>query len=114
MKPIHKTILRNVLLIAAMLALAWPYVELTRQLSPYLRFDRFVPLLVYALLCGALFSLLDFSHRGVNVALFAAFAAICLAYIFLPMLEFFYPLGTGIYFFILMTGAMLPKLFQKG
>ncbi|MGI6152016.1 MAG: hypothetical protein ACOYIR_08730 [Christensenellales bacterium] len=64
------------MIILSMLLLVLPYDTLARALAVRLTLYSYLPLLVYALCCGVLFSLLDLSNRKVNGGMLAFFALI--------------------------------------
>ena len=107
-----KTMIRNICIIAAMVVLIYPYVEYTRRLAPYL-LHTYVPLFLYAICCGVLYALLDFSNQKVNIGLFALFTLISLVYIFFPSISNVYPIYRAIEFFLFMAAATGARLFAK-
>jgi len=97
------------MIILSMLLLVLAYDALTRALAVRLTFHSYLPLLVYALCCGVLFSLLDFSNNKVNGCMLAFFALI----LFVGLQYSVFLFGSAIYLYVLMTGALLPPLFKK-
>jgi len=104
-----KTVLRNAVLLLSMLLLSFPYNYLVRLFSFRLSVYSYITVVVYAVCCGVLFSLLDLSDKRINWAIFAVFVLVLFADIQYPLFSF----GPTLYLYFLMAGALLPSLFKK-
>ncbi len=105
-----KTLLRNSIIVGTLLILSIPCNYFVSYYGLRLSILQYVPVIIFALLCGASLILMDLSNRRIN-AVFAVF------YLIISLEElhwgtlFLY--GPTAYFYVLMFGTLLTSIFRR-
>ena len=106
----NKIFIRNLLIMISLIALSFPCNMIVRHYAVFFSPAQFIPIIIYALLCGVSLVLMDLSNKRIN----AVFAGIYLVFIIINIQFFsFLAYGPAVYWFILMFGALLASLFRK-
>lgn len=102
---------RNSIVILCLVVLSIVFNLVYRHLNSLfaLSLIPYIPIIIYALLCGASLMLLDLSNRKVNIVLSVLCLAVVIAIIQFPI----FTNGAILYLYLPMLGALVASTFKK-
>lgn len=104
-----KIFIQNLIITLSLIALSFPCNLVINHYAILMRPAQFIPIIIYALLCGAAIILMDLSDRRIN----AVFAGIYLIFSMVNIqIHSFFVHGPTVYWFILMFGALLTSILK--
>ena len=106
-----KIIIRNSIVVLSLVVLSVVYNLVFRYLANQFNLSliSYIPIIIYALLCGASLMLLDLSNRRMNIGLSVLCLAVVIAIIQFPI----FANGTILYVYLPMLGALVGSIFRK-
>lgn len=101
--------IRNLIIVLSLIVLSVPYNYFFKYYTSKYLIIQYVPIIVFALLCGASLMLMDLSNRRINTV----FAIFYLVFIVVVNFGVFPLYGPAMYFYIVMFGALLTSIFTR-